>query len=234
MAIDRAVLDRDFTICAEERVIIANRQGLAVQVDGDVRIDRISHKVFAIAQQDHSLAVLCRRDSVIVTRIRRNRVAVSIHDLCSHAGLRRESAVSVFINANALRYEARTSAFSKIVARVKVLKHTAIDCKARPASSITAIIAIQREAIRIATAFLLLDGEMTTVDRDFTSECIDCADIADIITGIYGQPGVLDIFRVISIHIQCEAVIFFRLECAAANSIIDRQITIVAHRDQRP
>ena len=75
---------------------------------------------------------------------------------------------------------------------------------------------------------------MTAVDSDFTSECIDCTDIADIITGVDSQLGVLDIFRVISIHIQCEAVIFFRLECAAASSIIDRQIAIIAHRDQRP
>ena len=75
---------------------------------------------------------------------------------------------------------------------------------------------------------------MTTVDRNFTSECIDSTDIADIITVVDSQLGVLDIIRVISINIQCEAVIFFRLECAAASSIIDRQIAIVAHRDQRP
>ena len=75
---------------------------------------------------------------------------------------------------------------------------------------------------------------MTAVDCDFTGECIDCTDIANVIASIDSQLGVLGILRVISIHIQCEAVIFFRLECAAANSIINRQITIVAHRDQRP
>ena len=75
---------------------------------------------------------------------------------------------------------------------------------------------------------------MTTVDRDLTGERIDCTDIANVIASVDSQLGVLDILCVIGIHIQCKAVIFFRLECAAASSIIDCQITIVAHRDQRP
>ena len=169
-----------------------------------------------------------------MTRIRLDRAAVLIHDLCSHPGLCGEAAVGVFINADALRYEARTCALSRIVARVVVLKCAAVDRKARPASSITAIIAIQREAIRIAAAFLLLDGEVTSVDRDFTGERIDCTDIANVIASVDSQLGVLDIICVIGIHIQCKAVIYFRLECAAASSIINGQVAIVTHRDQRP
>ena len=78
-----------------------------------------------------------------MTGIRRNRVAVSVHDLCGHTCLCREAAVNS-IHADAGCDKARTSALCRVVARVIADESTAVDDDLRRACLVRRIFAVQR------------------------------------------------------------------------------------------